>query len=191
MENNIVPIEVDTKHVFPMQMVNKLSSPSRWVIHNPRVILDGLVQPEMTVVDFGCGPGFFTITMLNMVEKNGKVIAVDSQAEMLDLLKTRVNLVGFEDRVEYHQCDTGKIGINEKVDFILAFYVVHEVDNKDDFFAEAKSILKPNSYILIAEPRRRVSHSAFTETINSAVNAGFELICKPMILRSWTALLSA
>jgi ubiquinone/menaquinone biosynthesis C-methylase UbiE len=37
----------------------------------------------MTVLDIGCGPGFFTIDMARMVGDSGRVIAADLQAAML------------------------------------------------------------------------------------------------------------
>ena len=40
----------------------------------------------MTVLDIGCGMGFFRISLAQMVGPNGKVIWVDMQEKMLQLL---------------------------------------------------------------------------------------------------------
>jgi len=40
----------------------------------------------MTVLDIGCGMGFFSIPLAPMVGPNGKVIWVDMQEKMLQLL---------------------------------------------------------------------------------------------------------
>jgi len=37
-------------------------------------------------MDIGCGPGFFTLAMAEMAGPGGRVIAIDMQQEMLDLV---------------------------------------------------------------------------------------------------------
>src|SRR3954447_5970259 len=46
------------------------------------------VKPGDTVCDMGCGNGFYTLKLAKLVGKDGRVIAVDIQPEMLELLKT-------------------------------------------------------------------------------------------------------
>ena len=48
-----------------------------------------------------------------------------------------------EGRIDIHKCESAKIGVTEKVDFILVFYVIHEVTNQDKLLEELKDILKP------------------------------------------------
>jgi 2-polyprenyl-3-methyl-5-hydroxy-6-metoxy-1,4-benzoquinol methylase len=43
----------------------------RW-IHNPTDILAPCVRPEMTVMDFGCGMGMFSIAMAQLVGSKGR-----------------------------------------------------------------------------------------------------------------------
>src|SRR6185295_18813463 len=47
------------------------------------------VKPGQTVCDMGCGNGFYSIKLAEMVGKDGKVLAVDIQPQMLSLLKLR------------------------------------------------------------------------------------------------------
>ncbi len=47
------------------------------VLLSPGTILAGLVLPEMTVVDLGCGPGLFIRAMARLVGDDGWVITVD------------------------------------------------------------------------------------------------------------------
>src|SRR5262249_35040313 len=44
------------------------------------------VKPGQTVCDLGCGNGFYTLRLANLVGAKGKVLAVDIQPEMLSLL---------------------------------------------------------------------------------------------------------
>ena len=57
-----------------------------------------------------------------------------------------------------HLINSGKsgperIGISEKVDFALAFYMVHEVPNAEAFMKEIAFVLKPKGKLLIVEPK--------------------------------------
>jgi cyclopropane fatty-acyl-phospholipid synthase-like methyltransferase len=55
------------------------------------------VGPGMTVIDLGCGPGFFTIPARHVVGAAGHVIAADVQPEMLDHLRGRLSQAGIAD----------------------------------------------------------------------------------------------
>jgi len=54
------------------------------------------VTPGMTVVDFGAGSGYYTERLARKVGPTGKVIAVDIQPEMLDLLRARAARLGLK-----------------------------------------------------------------------------------------------
>jgi len=59
------------------------------------------------VADIGCGPGFFTVEMARLVGSRGKVLAVDVQKRMLDILRRRSAEEGVEERIVFHQCGEG------------------------------------------------------------------------------------
>jgi FkbM family methyltransferase len=133
----------------------------------------------MTVLDVGCGPGFFSVDMALMVGKSGRVIAADLQAEMLQKLRAKIQGTELEERIVLHKCEKDKLGLSDGVDFVLAFYVVHEIPNQEDFFNEIKSILKPNGQVLIVEPPFHASKRAFEETIRKARDADFITVKRP------------
>ncbi len=68
---------------------------------------------------------------------------------------------GLESRIVTHKSGPDRIGLSEKVDFALAFYMVHEVPNAEAFLKEVASVLKPRGKLLIVEPRMHVSAAAF------------------------------
>jgi ubiquinone/menaquinone biosynthesis C-methylase UbiE len=135
----------------------------------------------MTVLDLGCGPGFFSVEMAQMVGRSGRVIAADLQEGMLRKLGDKIRGTELEERITLHKCEENAIGLSEDVDFILAFYVVHEVPDQGGLFHEMKSILKQNGRIFIVEPPFHVSKTAFEETIGRARDAGFTPVGRPRV----------
>jgi len=65
------------EHVCPVEKAGGLDSGIRKLLQRPKKILGNYVESGMTVLDLGCGPGFFSVEMAEMVGASGKVIAVD------------------------------------------------------------------------------------------------------------------
>ena len=83
------------------------------------------------------------------------------------------------------------LGGHPPADFILAFWMAHEVPDQKRFFSQVRSLLKPSGRFLIAEPWFHVSQREFQESIQAAESAGLALAGSPKIRLSRTALLSA
>jgi ubiquinone/menaquinone biosynthesis C-methylase UbiE len=149
---------------------------------NPKKILKPYIKEGMAVLDLGCGPGFFSVELAQMVGSSGKVIAADLQKGMLEKLKEKIKGTELEKRITLHKCEEDKIGLTEYVDFVLTFYVVHEIPDQNKLFTEIEGMLKPNRQILIVEPPFHVSKTAFEETIKKAVAAGLTEIERPKFL---------
>ena len=147
------------------------------------------VKEGMRVMDVGCGMGFFSIGMAKLIGDKGRVFCVDLQPKMLATTAKRSRRAGVDHRIELHQSTPDNLGIDEKVDFILTFYMVHEVNDQSGFFNQLQACLRPGGKILIAEPRFHVSSSAFQETLETARSTGLHLFEQPPIRFSHTALL--
>jgi ubiquinone/menaquinone biosynthesis C-methylase UbiE len=119
--------------------------------------------------------------MAKMVGENGKVIAVDIQDEMLQIVRQKAAKEGLESRIITLKSEPKRIGIAEKVDFALAFYMVHEMPDVEAFLKEIAIILKPNGELLIVEPMLHVSASSFKKTLEAARLAGLKQTSGPTI----------
>jgi len=172
------------KHICPVERANGLDNFFRKLVQNPKKILKDYVKEGMTVLDVGCGPGFFSVGIADMVGASGKVIAVDLQQGMLDKIKNKIEGTEIENIIELHKCEEDRIGISTKVDLILAFYMVHEVPDQDKFLKEMYSILKPDGTFFIVEPAFHVSKKAFEETVNRADTIGFSQVKRPGMILS-------
>lgn len=175
--------------VCPVEMSGGLDNKFRRWFQNPQTILKSYVSKGMTVLDLGCGPGFFSVDMARMVGESGRVIASDLQEGMLRKIRNKIRGTEIEERIILHRCEEDKIGITEQVDFVLAFYMVHEIPHQDMFFKEIASVLKTNGLILIVEPRFHVSKKAFKQTIEKAQDAGLIPCEGPKVIFSKTVIL--
>lgn len=168
-------------HICPWWLAFALDNPVRRFIHNPEKILSEHIKRGDIVLDIGCGTGVFSIPMAKMVGESGFVIAVDLQDEMLQILRKKAIKEGLESRIVAHKSDPDRIGITDRVDFALAFYMVHEVPNALKFLKEVASMLKPKGKLLIVEPKGHVSAFSFKKTSEAAKMAGLMPISSPKI----------
>ncbi len=175
--------------VCPVESAGALDNKFRRWFQNPKKILGPYLKEGMTVLDLGCGPGFFSIDIANMVGMSGRVIASDLQEGMLQRIKDKIQGTKIEKCITLHKCGEKRIGLSENVDFILAFYMVHEIPDQEEFFNEIGSILKPGGKVFIVEPPFHVSKAAFEKTIIKASNAGFEAVERPKVFFSKTVIL--
>jgi len=176
-------------HVCPASHAGFLSTSLRRLIQKPEKILDGLVRPGQTAADIGCGPGFFTLPLAQMVGETGTVVAADLQAEMLARLRTRAARLKITNTIKYHLCEPERIGITENLDFILAFYMVHEVPSPNDFFQESRAMVNPGGRLLFVEPKFHVNRDEFQSMVALAETAGWRPESFPKILLSRAVLL--
>ena len=183
-------MESDRAHrVCPVERAGGLDNWWRRWLQNPVKILRPYVGEGMTVLDLGCGPGFFTLDMAELVGEAGRVYAADLQAGMLAKIGDKIRGTDLERRITLHQCAETGIGLSVQVDFALLFYLVHEIPDKGAFFSELTTVLRPGGQALMVEPPFHVSKAAFAETVASACGAGLTDSAGPRVLLSKTVVL--
>jgi ubiquinone/menaquinone biosynthesis C-methylase UbiE len=176
--------------VCPWWFAYSFDNPLRRLVHKPEEILGGLVHPGEIALDLGCGMGYFTIALAELVGPQGKVFAVDVQEKMLAGVRRRLQHKGLASRVQLHQCSLERIGLSEPVDFALAFWMVHEVPDQRAFLEEVHFLLKPSARFLLVEPVGHVSTSAFQQTVQVAQSVGFNIFATRRVRFSQAIILS-
>lgn len=178
--------------VCPWWIGYLLLSPLRRWGQSPKTLLGPHVSPGMTVLDLGSAMGFFTLELARLVGPEGRVIAVDLQERMLRTLAKRAERQGVADRIEPRLCREDNLGIDDlagAVDFALAFAVVHEVPDQEDFLEQIHRTLRPGARLLLSEPAGHVDGQEFGQTVAAAERVGFEIVERPTIRRSRSVLL--
>jgi ubiquinone/menaquinone biosynthesis C-methylase UbiE len=121
---------------------------------DPTKLLNQLdLKPGMIVCDMGCGNGFYSLKMAQAVAPNGRVLAVDIQPEMLQLLSRR----SIEAKVDNIDMILGtttdpKLPENE-IDLLLMVDVYHEFSDPEAMLKKIRNSLKPTGRIALAEFR--------------------------------------
>jgi len=172
----------------PWQHGPRLTNWTRRVLNDPVRITKPYVEPGQTVMDVGCGMGFFTVPMSRMVGASGRVIAVDVQPEMLDGLRKNVAKSGCAN-VTVHQCGPTSLDIGQwtgAVGFANVFYMFHEAPDQSGMASEIFAALKPGGTVLFAEPVMHVNKPEFEEEAGMFAQAGFAEISRPRIPISHT-----
>ena len=122
------------------------------------------MQEGMTVLEPGCGMGFFTLPLARIVRPKGRVVALEIQPKMLSVLKQRARKAGLLDRIEARSTAPHSLGVEDlagSVDFVAALYMVHEVPDQRAFLLDIWGALKPGGKLFIIEPKGHVSHEDF------------------------------
>ena len=141
------------ERTFNPDKAARLDDPARLETLPPAAVLHLLrVAAGMTVADIGAGTGYFAVPIADTVGA-GRVVAVDFQAEMLEMFRRKlaattvenIELIHGEARhthVSAHTCDR-----------VLIANVWHELDAREEVLAEMQRILRPDGMLAIVDWR--------------------------------------
>jgi len=145
-------------HVFDPSERHKLDSAERRAEMPPEATLvKAGIKPGDTVLDIGCGTGYFALAAAQMVGPKGCVYAIDISGVMLADLRSKTASAGIFN-VETSQTPHGKLTI-PPANYTLALMlnVLHEVDDKAAFLAAAAAALKPGAKLAVIEWKKAVT----------------------------------
>lgn len=142
-------------HVMGFAGADWLERPEREDEEAPSKLVKELkLQPGQVVADIGAGSGILSVLMAKEVGDTGKVIAVDVQQEMLDLLDNKLTRLGVKN-VE------GLLGTEktprldpESIDLAIMVDVYHEFAFPYEMMLEISKSLKPGGRVVFVEYRK-------------------------------------
>jgi ubiquinone/menaquinone biosynthesis C-methylase UbiE len=164
--NGINAQEVRAKKVRETYMGRVIAQPmshlgADWLIRaerdaeeDPQQMLGKLdLKPGMVVCDMGCGNGFYSLPMAEEISPGGKVLAVDIQPQMLQLLSRR----SAEAKLENIDMILGTVTDPKlpegTVDLVLMVDVYHEFSDPEPMLAAIRKSLRPDGRIALVEFR--------------------------------------
>ncbi len=153
-----------------VEMENPLAKNSQ-----AKTILAGLgVAEGMTVLDAGCGPGRVTLHLAKAVGADGKVIAVDLQQGMLDVVQRKAQQKGLAMiAFEKLSLGEGKLAAYQADRAVLAA-VLGEIPQQSAALQEVYAALKPGGILAVAETIFDPHYQRKSHVLDLAQAAGFE-----------------
>jgi len=112
------------------------------------------LKEGMTVADVGCGIGYHSLMMAKLVGESGKVLCVDIQQKMLDLLKERAEKEKVTNCKLIKGRYTDPMLPEGKVDLILLVDAYHEFTDPENMLAKMRASLSENGVIAFVEFRK-------------------------------------
>ena len=145
----------EISHVMGHQGASWLERPEREQEERTDLLMDALPIGEGDVIaDIGAGSGYFAWQFAKRVGDSGRVLAVDIQPEMLDILAQQMEKRGVADRVE------GILGTiedpklpSDSVDLAIMVDVYHELSHPYEMTVKMVEGLKPGGLLVFVEYR--------------------------------------
>ena len=130
------------------------------LIHNTEQDLKKIPLKEgTTVVDYGCGPGRYTLPVAKLVGTKGKVFAVDIHSLAIKTIKEKAARESLTN-IEAILVDSYDTGIQDSsVDLVLLIDTLPIIKDHNPLFQEMHRILKQNGHIFIEHGRIKISRT--------------------------------
>lgn len=117
----------------------------------PKSILSEVdIKPGFHVLDYGCGPGSYSMVAAELVGQSGKVYAVDINPIALQRVQKIASKKGLRN-IETIQTDCATGLENGRIDVVLLYDTYHDLTNPDGVLDELHRILKPNSILSFSD----------------------------------------
>ncbi len=170
--------------VCPWWLSWTFDNPLRRFLHPPDRIARMVASPGRTVMDVGCGMGYFSIPLAREVGEHGRVIALDVQERMLEGLRARAERSGVEGVVRPRLSTGRRFATRGSADGALAFWMLHEVPDRTGLLRQLRAAIATGGRLLVVEPVIHVSRREFEQTVSAARGAGFRVVARPRIFMS-------
>lgn len=149
-----VGLETQDRHAhkrFPEMLAFTLNNLVRRSLEPPGQLISKLnLKPSDVVMDFGCGPGFYTIPIAKVV---ARTIAADISPRMLERTDSNARKNGVT--IELLTTDGTEINLEDgSVDLIFLNHVFHEVVNRRRVLSEFLRLLKRSGRLAVVERTR-------------------------------------
>jgi ubiquinone/menaquinone biosynthesis C-methylase UbiE len=118
---------------------------------SPREVLSNAgLQPGQTVLDFGCGPGSYTLAAARLVGPEGTVYAADCNPVAVRHVRRETARKGLPNVTTIHtSCDTGLP--DGSVDAVLLYDIYHELEEPERVKRELHRVLRPDGLLSFSD----------------------------------------
>lgn len=123
-----------------------------WLQHHADNVLRTIgIKPGDMVLDYGCGPGIFTLACAQIIGRFGKVYALDVRAMALEQVRDRAVKAGFRNiETVLQKGDNVSVPLPESsLNVVFIFDVVHDIKDKPGLLKEVNRVLKTEGFLSV------------------------------------------
>ena len=125
----------------------------------------GPVEEGSQVLDYGSGPGGYSVAAARMVGEGGTVYAADVSEMAIASVRKRVLKAGLSNiKTILTDCRTGLT--DESIDIVLLFDTYHDLKDPGAAMKELHRVLKPSGILLISD--HHMKHDQIVREIEKA-----------------------
>lgn len=129
-----------------------------------QTLVNAGIQAGMSVLDFGCGPGRYTLPAADLVGTAGAVYAVDVHPLAMKIVEREANRANLTNvQVIRTDCATGLP--SGSVDVVLLYDALHDVEDKFAVVKELRRVLKQDGRLQYKD------HSFFGDQLVALMNS--------------------
>jgi ubiquinone/menaquinone biosynthesis C-methylase UbiE len=131
-----------------------MESPIRYRFWSPERILSGAdIHPGQSILEIGCGTGYFTLPAAKMIGDQGHLVAIDILSESVEFVSNKVQAAELKN-VRVLKADALNIGMDaESFDMVLLFGVIPApMLPMSQLMAELQRVLKVEGKLAVWPP---------------------------------------
>ena len=137
---------------FPASRARVLLAPGRpWFQPIRRSLESFLLRPGATVLELGPGPGYFSVEAARIVGPEGRIVCLDLQPGMLQMLAGRLGEASVRNACPLAGDATRLPLAAASVDAAFLVTVLGEIPDRPQALAELRRVLKPGGVLSFSE----------------------------------------
>lgn len=130
-----------------------------------RMLEEAGIAPGMRLLDYGCGPGSYTIAAGKLVGPSGRVMGVDLHPLAIKMVAGKASRQGLKN-VEAIQSDRVPPLETQSIDLVILYDTLHAIADPDALLADLHRVLKPGHVLSFSD------HHMKRDDIISAITGG-------------------
>jgi predicted methyltransferase len=120
----------------------------------PQLVIDALdIKPGQTIADLGAGSGYYSFRIAPLVGPTGKVLAIDIEPAMLDVIAQRASREHVANIATVRSSARDPNLASHSVDLLFMVDVYHELEYPYEVMSKVREALKPGGRVALVEYR--------------------------------------